>query len=289
MTENQQNSLLGKIAVYTEILANDPKSTIFVSLSEAYRKMGMLDDARQVVESGLEYQPEFGPAHIVLARIRCQQGDYVGSDSSFVRALELDPVSLAGLVGYARLNILLGREAQARELLLEARQQNPADPVINKLLLSLPAEPPQVKESVSVEKEQQDDSGLQVEREEQDEPAEMQTSLVSPTLADLYLKQGLEKQALQMYRQLSAQEPNNLVLRRQIRDLDEKISFPLVEEVEVPQPAGPDSSPESEDSAETISKAETVAVEDEYVIERSDSENVLDTLNQWLVNIQQRR
>ena len=76
MTEqNQQSSLLGNIAAYTEILAKDPNSTIFVSLSEAYRKMGMLDDARDVIKRGLINNPEYAPAHIDLARILCQQGD----------------------------------------------------------------------------------------------------------------------------------------------------------------------------------------------------------------------
>ena len=68
MTEqNQQSSLLGKVAAYTEILAKDPDSTIFVSLSEAYRKMGMLDEAKDVAERGLKKNPQFSPAYIVLA------------------------------------------------------------------------------------------------------------------------------------------------------------------------------------------------------------------------------
>ena len=55
----QTASLLGKIAGYIEILSKDPHSTAFVSLAEAYRQMGLLDDALEVVEKGVAALPKF--------------------------------------------------------------------------------------------------------------------------------------------------------------------------------------------------------------------------------------
>ncbi|MCK4691027.1 MAG: tetratricopeptide repeat protein, partial [Desulfuromonadales bacterium] len=217
MTEqNQQSSLLGKIAAYTEILARDPKSTIFVSLGESYRKMGMLDDARQVIEKGLTLFPDFSPAHIVLGRILCQQGEYVESEAAFQKALDSDNESLAALVGFSRLLILLGRAEHARELLLKARPLSPADPIINKLLLSLPEESLNTEDQVAVVTEEQVPTTEEISEESSEKPL-----LASSTLAELYLKQGLSQQALDMYHQLSAEDPNNLVLRRKIRDLED--------------------------------------------------------------------
>ena len=38
-------SLVGKISSYLQIVSKDPHSTAFVPLSEAYRQIGLLDDA----------------------------------------------------------------------------------------------------------------------------------------------------------------------------------------------------------------------------------------------------
>lgn len=298
MTElNQQNSLLGKIAAYTEIMAKDPKSTIFVSLSEAYRKMGMLDDARQVIEQGLEAHSDFSPAHIVLARILCQQGEYAGSEAAFKNALEFDAESLAALVGYARLKILLGQETRARELLVRARTLSPADPVINKLLLSLPEEsavetvseqvpsPPEVSDEDS---QPEDDSRAEVS----DPPP-----LASSTLADLYLKQGQTQQALDIYRQLSAEEPDNLFFRRKIKELEDGVGeVESVQEVSVDtQSPGLDIETATlEESSPDVAVQEETFLQDvecESKVGRRDQsdEKVITTLNRWLDSIQQRR
>ena len=289
MTEqNLRSSLLGKIAAYTEILAKDQKSTIFVSLGEAYRKIGMLSDARHVIEKGIKQHPDSSPAYVVLARALCQQGNYQESATAFEKALSLDKESLAALVGYSRLNILMGNDAKARELLLTGRQLSPADPVINKLLLSLPVE------SVTIEEDEH----------AQEEPVEAgQPPFASATLAELYLKQGLEKQALDIYRQLAVKDPNNLVLRRQIRDLEERVSGEDTNEG--PEKIVPEDK-ETEDLgsgteiiSETVEEQQTLAdiqisgksaklVEPEPTVIADDG-YILDRLNRWLNSIQQRR
>lgn len=312
--QTQQSSLLGKIAAYTEILAKDPKSTIFVSLGEAYRKMGMLDDARLVVEKGLETHSDFSPAHIVLARTLCQQGEYSASEFSFQEALRSDSESLAALVGYARLCILLGQEEKARELLLEARSLSPADPVINKLLLSLPEEFPEEVVEEDVEDDTTSTSGelLQTDAEEVEdvsEPADEEMGapvLVSSTLAELYLKQGLTAQALDVYRQLSADEPDNLLFRRKIRDLED--DFPGLANKQEDSVTEDQGEPDSDELLDAIvdepSVEETVeesvsACEEEgnepagdYAYaesNRTSDEQVLSSLNRWLDSIQKRR
>lgn len=213
MAEDPRNSLLGKIAAYTEILSTDPRSTIFVSLSEAYRKMGLLDDAYAVAVKGLEQLPDYAPGHVVLARVRCQKGDLPGSRESFSRALELEPDSLAALVGFSRLYLLQDQMAEARVLLLRARELSPADPVINKLLLGLPEPVPEETNEPSVAAETELPPA-------EDTSAASPEPLISPTLAELYLKQGMTDKALELYRELLQRDPDNLDLRRRIRDLE---------------------------------------------------------------------
>jgi tetratricopeptide (TPR) repeat protein len=289
--QTQRSSLLGKIAAYTEILVKDPKSTIFVSLAEAYRKMGMFDDVRQIISKGLELHQDFSPAYIVLARVLCQSEDFDGSIVAFERALKLDDENLAALVGCARVKILRGQAVEARELLLRARHLSPADPVINKLLLSLPAEPESVEEQ-SAEK-----------HELSDEHEVSSASLVSPTLADLYLQQGLTQEALNIYRQLSVQNPNDLIFRRKVKELEkhsreeenlninkESIVVPLPQQEDVPSVSEESIVEQDIFVGDTQEQNETLTGK---AVSEADSmftdEPVLKILNQWLSNIRQRR
>ena len=254
----------------------------------------MLDDARDVIERGLLNSTEFAPAHIVLARILCQQGDYQGSEASFQQALNLDNRSLAALVGFSRLNILLGNESRARELLLEARDQSPADSVINKLLLSLPTEPEPKPES-KPKPESEPEPAIDEISDEEELVAKESTSLplASVTLAELYLQQGLGKEALEMYRRLSVQKPNDLMLRRKIRALEDQFDSADSDGSD----DGPSASDVSALASPVIDPAESQGSEDLAKEIASESEGadlssqgrVLETLNLWLDNIQQRR
>lgn len=266
--QNQQSLLLGKVAAYTEILVKDPGSTIFVSLAETYRKMGMFDDARQIISKGLDLYPDFSPAYIVLARVLCQLEDFDGSVTAFERSLELDEESLAGLVGYARVQILLGDEVVARKLLLRARHLTPADPVINKLLLSLP-------EKIEAIDRQTDDATVQSH-----EPSADAVELVSPTLANLYLEQGSTEKALDMFQQLSLQNPDDLPLRRRVKELEAQLSAGKVVKHD-------EMSVVLSDQQET----ESPTVEEISVESAGDSmkDPILATLDLWLANITQRR
>ena len=282
MIENQQNPLLGKIAAYTEILAADPRSTIFVSLSESYRKMGMLDDALAVAFKGLDHLPDYGPGHVVVARIKCQQGDMAASEASFEKALDIDPDSLAALVGFSRLYILIGENVKARNLLLTARELSPADSVINKLLLTLPEveEVPEVSAEVSTLADE--------------EPEASTVSHVEPletaTLADLYQKQGMTDQALNIYRNLLTRDPDNLTFRRRIRDLElllagstesaETISE--LEDIEV-------GSPSDFSASAGISSTDPITEEIPDSAVPVDGTSVLARLNYLLASVQKRR
>jgi len=265
--QNQQSVLLGKIAAYTGILVKDPGSTIFVSLAETYRKLGVYDDARQIIAKGIKSHPDFAPAYVVLGRVLCQLDNFDDSIEAFSRALELACDSLAALVGFARVQILLGNEVEARELLLKARQLSPADAIINKLLLSLPQMDGQVGE-------QEEKSGFD---DDQGEVSE----LASPTLAALYQLQGLSEKALIVYQQLSDQDPDNLDLRRKIKELEGELQLNN----------NLDNGGDSIITPLIPSESGSIRIEDSVAVTDDDfaGETVLDTLNRWLNNIQLRR
>lgn len=131
-------SLLGKIAGYTEILAKDPQSTVFVSLCEAYRQLGMLDDALEIAQKGTRKLAAFSPGFVALGRIQAQQGDLAAAANSFEKALAIEKDSLAALKGLARTRHRQGHLDKAKDLLLRAQILNPQDPVVLKMLDTFP-------------------------------------------------------------------------------------------------------------------------------------------------------
>ncbi len=269
MTEqNQQSLLLGKIAAYTEILVKDPSSTIFVSLAETYRRMGMYEDAHQIINKGMILHADFSPAYVVLARILCQLEDFTGSVSAFEHALEVDEDNLAALVGCARVQILLAHDDLALALLLRARALSPADPIINKLIISLSA-----VDQVALEV-------TQTEPATADDPSDKTVELVSPTLAELYLAQGLNEKALDLYRQLSTRNPDDLTFRRKVKELEGAV---VAKDIELVPEAVVAPIATVEDD---LDDDETFVFEPEIEAENS---KILETLNGWLQNIQQRR
>jgi tetratricopeptide (TPR) repeat protein len=239
MSTAAPNPLLAKITAYKELLAADPSSNIFVSLSEAYRKMGLLDEAYQVVTKGLISLPGCAPGHVVLARVLCQKDNLSGSIESFLRALELEPDNLAALVGCSRVYLLRQQFSEARQMLIHARELSPADPVINKLLLGLPepeisaeseqnsalCEKPQresqpLSESALVANDDLSAAPSPVDEEGAPDESTSAPALETVTLAELYVQQGLSAKASQIYRNLLLRDPDNLDLRRRIRELE---------------------------------------------------------------------
>ncbi len=284
MVENQQNSLFGKIAAYTEILKADPLSTIFVSLSESYRKLGMHDEALSIVQKGLASLPDYGPGHVVLARIKCQQGDLKASEASFQKALDIDPDNLAALVGFSRLYLLQDNKVKARNLLLTARELSPADSVINKLLLSLPG--PEVEPEIE-KVDSQDDGAPDVNTCAQIEPLE------TATLAELYLKQGMTDKALNIFRKLHARDPDNLDFRRRMRDIDLLLNGISVSPAEPPcsGSVAETIATDTDDyqNVNSVDPLKSVASTSTHSISSVVGMSVLDRLDGLLISIQKRR
>ena len=50
-------------------LSRDPRSRVFAPLSEAYRKMGLLDEAKRICRFGTEAHPDFAGGHVAFAKV----------------------------------------------------------------------------------------------------------------------------------------------------------------------------------------------------------------------------
>ncbi len=110
--------------------------------------------------------------------------------------------------------------------------------------------------------------------------------LVSSTLADLYLAQGLPEKALDLFQKLSTQNPDDLTLRRRVKELENQLQDNK-------------NDVEAEDISLTEQECIGILTENSVVAEASElpesesedivSDSVTATLNRWLSNIQRRR
>jgi len=64
----------GKIAELERRLADDPTSTLFLPLGEAYRAAGRSADAERTLRAGLDRHPDHGAARAALGRVLLESG-----------------------------------------------------------------------------------------------------------------------------------------------------------------------------------------------------------------------
>lgn len=293
MSENS-SALLGKIAAYTEILAKDSHSTVFVALSEAYRKIGMLDDALEIALKGTVNMPGFCPGFTALGRVFSQQGELTRAAEAFERAIELEDSNLLALKGLAKVRHRQGFPEQASIHLARLLELNPADGNARVLLESLRTELPadsaavghaDVNESQSESRSDnaEDETSLSDSGEPQPIPTE--------TVADLYRKQGLLKEAAAIYRDILRIDPQRDSVRHklvEIKQLMEKAQTAAGLSVHADGSDVDDQvavAPALQNKADDITVAATLATTGSHAIDT----DPVSTLERWLVSIEKRR
>lgn len=211
MTPNAAaGSLLGKIAGYVEILAKDPRSTVFVSLAESYRQMGLLDEALDVASKGVKALPSFSPGYAILGRIQIQLGNGDGAAAAFERALLIDPENLMSLKGLARVRMQQGGQAEALRLMRRAVALKPDDNVAQKMLAALVASP--ATPDIATPSRPFATAG-----HPHADP------ISTPTIAEIYIRQGFLGRAMKVYRDLLQADPHNEEIRQKLVELKLRI------------------------------------------------------------------
>lgn len=98
---------------YQKILSEDPQSKIFAVLADAYRELGMLDQAEKTAKNGIRRHPQYVSGFVALGRVLIEQKRYTEALESLARATGLDPQNLLAqhLLGTAYLQLQQPKEA----------------------------------------------------------------------------------------------------------------------------------------------------------------------------------
>lgn len=216
-------SLVGKISSYLQIVSKDPHSTAFVPLAEAYRQIGLLDDALEAARLGTRMLPNFSPGYSTLGRILGQMGRLDEAMSAYARALSIDRQSESALIGLARLHLARGERDQARRILAQAAEFHPADEMIENMLVALDLPRPwtetPVAAAVAPGPAAELESATEFAATTEAEADAVGEPIPTATLAEIYVKQGLTEQAVRVYEEILRAEPDNQTALRRLAQL----------------------------------------------------------------------
>jgi predicted regulator of Ras-like GTPase activity (Roadblock/LC7/MglB family) len=113
-------AMADEIRLWSDELARDPSSVVFIPLAEALRRQGQFDVAWKIVVRGIERHPQNAEARDLLARIHADRGDLEGAYEEWNMLLALVPGHLAALKGMAFVRFQQGSFGDAERLLREA-------------------------------------------------------------------------------------------------------------------------------------------------------------------------
>jgi len=108
---------------WSDELARDPESLVFLPLGETLRRQGQLDLALKIAVRGLERHAHNADAHDLLARIAVDRGELQRAFDEWDMVLQLTPGHLGALKGMAFVRFQQGRSDEAEQYLQRAAEQ----------------------------------------------------------------------------------------------------------------------------------------------------------------------
>lgn len=118
------------VSLWSDQLARDPSSLVFLPLAEALRQRGQLDMARKVAQRGIERHPLNPDARDQLARIHADAGDFDRALEEWGVVLRLVPGHVGAIKGIAYVRFQQGDRAEAERLLVAAHDLETGDAAI---------------------------------------------------------------------------------------------------------------------------------------------------------------
>lgn len=122
------------IEEYQIILMRNPNAKVFAPLAEAYRKMGLLQQALEICERGVKYNPEYPSGLVAYGKILFELKRYDEAKDIFERATKMKMDNMLAHKLKALCFIKLNRFAEALESYKYVQFLNPNDEQASKFI-----------------------------------------------------------------------------------------------------------------------------------------------------------
>jgi tetratricopeptide (TPR) repeat protein len=212
--------LAQQIAYYEQRLRRDPESRAFLALADLYRRASRHDAARELLEHGLARHPRFVSARAALGLVLAEMGEDGRARQELSAVLQVDPDHLLA-------RRLLGREALRRERWAEACEhyehllrQEPEDAEVRRALREARDRLEQVAPRSAAAAAGEPATAAGASGGTADRSGRQSTAAApeagglavgngfeTPTLAELYLRQGHPEKAREILERILAADP----------------------------------------------------------------------------------
>ena len=119
-----------EITRWSEELARDPSSRVFLQLGDALRRKGQLDVAFKIVQRGVERHPNDPEGHDLLAHIAIARGDLARAGQAWEAVLRVAPGHVGAMKGLGYVHFQQRRFEDAERYLAQAAQNGAGRDVI---------------------------------------------------------------------------------------------------------------------------------------------------------------
>lgn len=116
------------IEEYQLLLLRNPSAKVFAPLAEAYRKMGLLQQALEICERGIKYHPEYPSGLVAYGKILFELKRYEEASAAFTKATRLKSDNLLAHKLNALSLIKLNNYAEALKAYKYVLFLSPKDP-----------------------------------------------------------------------------------------------------------------------------------------------------------------
>jgi len=161
-------------------LKTDPKSRLFYQLAEELRKAGHIDEAEQILRSGLLVYPTYLAAWVSLGRTLREQKNDVGAAEALNKALQLDPGNVVAARILADAYLALGDKLEAIKKYKLVHALLPSDEELRLQIERLEHDLHPPDPEPESEPEPEPDSALALEPLAEPEPEQDIVSVASP-------------------------------------------------------------------------------------------------------------
>jgi tetratricopeptide (TPR) repeat protein len=296
-----KSSLLGKVAIYTELLDKDPCSSIFVPLSDVYRQLGMLEKAVEIVQKGILENPAFAEGYVAYSRILIKQRLFDEAVGKLETALILDGNRLTAIKLLAKIRFNQGDFKSAQSLLRRAAEIKSDDSSIRKILelveqkLAETAPVPTAQATVMSVPEAVPEPKTAPVLNYNEKLERVSAPISTATIAEIYIRQGFPEKALKVYRDLLRADPLNEYLREKLVQLKTQIDSgeqPVPEEAAIADNSfvAVDEAPvQIAPAIQGVDSAQIAVGRDVEPVDEPAGRSLVDMFNGWLDAISSRR